>query len=129
MITLAPAVRFFYRSFAMNRMPDEEFADVMRALGHPVRLSILRILAEKAQNECCCTDVTECLPLAQSTVSQHIKVLLDAGLVERSPKGTRNCYSLNADRLEALNGAFAGLFTGLTSERPVPPRRTEVEPA
>ena len=112
----------------MNKMQDEEFADVMRALGHPVRLSILRILAEKAANECCCTDVTECLPLAQSTVSQHIKVLLDAGLGERSPKGTRNCYSLNAERLEALNGAFSGLFTGLTTELTVP-HRTEVEPA
>ena len=72
--------------------------------------------------------MTECLPLAQSTVSQHIKVLLDAGLVERSPKGTRNCYSLNAERLEALNGAFSGLFTGLTTELTVP-HRTEVEPA
>ena len=113
----------------MNKMQDEEFADVMRALGHPVRLSILRILAEKAQNDCCCTDVTECLPLAQSTVSQHIKVLLDAGLVERSPKGTRNCYSLNADRLASLNGAFSGLFAGLTADLVAPPRRTEVEPA
>lgn len=112
----------------MNKMQDEEFADVMRALGHPVRLSILRILAEKAANDCCCTDVTECLPLAQSTVSQHIKVLLDAGLVERSPKGTRNCYSLNSARLEALNGAFSGLFTGLTTDQTAP-RRTEVEPA
>ena len=112
----------------MNKMQDEEFADVMRALGHPVRLSILRILAEKAANECCCTDVTECLPLAQSTVSQHIKVLLDAGLVERSPKGTSNCYSLNTARLEALNGAFSGLFTGLTTELTAP-HRTEVEPA
>jgi ArsR family transcriptional regulator len=112
----------------MNKMQDDEFADVMRALGHPVRLSILRILAEKAANDCCCTDVTECLPLAQSTVSQHIKVLLDAGLVARSPKGTRNCYSLNTDRLEALNGAFSGLFTGLTTEL-TDPRRTEVEPA
>ena len=112
----------------MNKMQDEEFAEVMRALGHPVRLSILRILAEKAQNECCCTDVTECLPLAQSTVSQHIKVQLDAGLVERSPKGTRNCYSLNADRLASLNGAFSGLFSGLTTELAAPPP-SEVEPA
>ena len=108
-------------------MHDEEFADVMRALGHPVRLSILRILAEK-RSDCCCTDVTECLPLAQSTVSQHIKVLLDAGLVQRSPKGTRNCYSLNSDRLEALNGAFSGLFSGLTADL-MAPRLTEHEPA
>jgi DNA-binding transcriptional ArsR family regulator len=111
----------------MNDMQDDEFADVMRALGHPVRLSILRILAEKAQHDCCCTDVTECLPLAQSTVSQHIKVLLDAGLVQRSPKGTRNCYSLNSARLESLNGAFSGLFSGLTTDSA--PRRTEIEPA
>lgn len=113
----------------MNKIEDEDFADAMRALGHPVRLSILRILAEKAANDCCCTDVTECLPLAQSTVSQHIKVLLDAGLVERSPKGTRNCYSLNSERLAALNGAFSGLLGGLTSDLVLPPRHTEVEPA
>ena len=108
----------------MNAMQDEELADVMRALGHPVRLSILRILAN--QSDCCCTDVTECLPLAQSTVSQHIKVLLDAGLVERIAKGTRNCYSLNTGRLEALNGAFAGLYDGLAI---LPGHRAETEPA
>ena len=113
----------------MNNMQDDEFADVMRALGHPVRLSILRILAEKAQHNCCCTDVTECLPLAQSTVSQHIKVLLDAGLVERRALGTRNCYSVSTERLEALNGAFSGLFSGLVADVVAPVRRTETEPA
>ena len=113
----------------MNHMQDDEFADVMRALGHPVRLSILRILAEKAQHECCCTDVTECLPLAQSTVSQHIKVLLDAGLVERHPQGTRNCYKVSPDRLDALNAAFAGLFSGLVADVVSAPLRPEVEPA
>lgn len=112
----------------MNKMQDEEFADVMRALGHPVRLSILRILAEKAQHACCCTDVTECLPLAQSTVSQHIKVLVDAGLVLRKPQGTRNCYTLNTERLGALDGAFSGLLSGLTAAIPVASHRTEVEP-
>jgi DNA-binding transcriptional ArsR family regulator len=108
----------------MNAIQDEELADVMRALGHPVRLSILRILAN--QSDCCCTDVTECLPLAQSTVSQHIKVLLDAGLVERIAKGTRNCYSLNTERLEALNGAFSGLYSGLAI---LPSHSAEREPA
>ena len=109
-------------------LQDEDFADAMRALGHHVRLSILRILAEKAQNQCCCTDVTECLPLAQSTVSQHIKVLLDAGLVQLQAQGTRNCYSLNNERLEALNGAFSGLFSGL-ADIAAAPQRTEHEPA
>jgi DNA-binding transcriptional ArsR family regulator len=95
-------------------MTDEEFAAALRALGHPVRLSIMRILAEKAQ-DCCCTDVTQCLPLAQSTVSQHIKVLLDAGLVERQSRGTRNCYSLRADRLAAIENAYSGLLGGLVT--------------
>lgn len=100
----------------LNAMQDEDIANAMRALGHPVRLSILRILAEQRPGDCCCTDVTQCLPLAQSTVSQHIKVLLDAGLVERQARGTRNCYTLRSDRLEALGAACNGLFSGLSAE-------------
>lgn len=103
-------------------MQDDDLAAIMRALGHPVRLSILRILASQ-RGDCCCTNVTEALPLAQSTVSQHIKVLLDAGLIERHPRGTRNCYSLRADRLEALGAACAGLLSGLVAD--VPPRIAE----
>jgi len=106
-----------YRFLTMQPLDDDDLANVMRALGHPVRLNILRILAGNREGECCCTDVTQCLPLAQSTVSQHIKVLLEAGLIERQSKGTRNCYSLRADRLAAFDAATARLFTGLL---PVP---------
>lgn len=92
-------------------MHDEDLAGVMRALGHPVRLAILRTLAERQKSRCCCMDVMAGLPLAQSTVSQHIKVLLDAGLIERRPEGTRNCYSLCMARFEAVEAACAGLFS------------------
>lgn len=85
-------------------MQHDELAAMMRALGHPVRLEILRILARKAQN-CCCNDVTDCLPLAQSTVSQHLKVLLDAGVIERKASGTRNNYCVRTDRLAAFSAA------------------------
>ena len=95
-------------------MRDDDIASIMRALGHPVRLNILRILATQQQGQCCCADVTESLPLAQSTVSQHIKVLLDAGLIVRQPRGTRNCYIVQHDRLQALGAAFSGLLHGLT---------------
>ena len=108
----------------LNTMQDEDIANALRALGHPVRLSILRILAEQRPGDCCCTDVTQCLPLAQSTVSQHIKVLLDAGLVERQARGTRNCYSVRRDRLEALGAACSGLFSGLAADL-----TTRVQPA
>src|SRR5688500_948512 len=93
-------------------MHDNDLATVMRALGHPARLNILRILMQR-QERCCCMDVTEALPLAQSTVSQHIKVLLDAGLVERHPQGTRNCYTVRADRLAGAGLAFSGLVGNL----------------
>lgn len=89
-------------------MQDELLANQLRALGHPVRLSILRILAQR-QTNCCCADVTQCLPLAQSTVSQHIKVLLDAGLIERQARGTRNCYVLVTERFNEMQSAFGGL--------------------
>ena len=85
---------------------ETNIAMSMRALGHPARLNILKILSEKCDPQCCCTDITEALPLAQSTVSQHIKVLLEAGLIDRHPKGTRNCYTVNFDRLAALQGAY-----------------------
>ncbi|HEY9009737.1 MAG TPA: metalloregulator ArsR/SmtB family transcription factor [Devosia sp.] len=113
----------------MNTIEDEDLANMMRALGHPVRLSILRILAEKQASACCCTDVTQCLPLAQSTVSQHIKVLLDAGLVTREARGTRNCYTLNLDRFRSLGDATSGLFSGLIAEITSPATVRIAEPA
>lgn len=98
---------------------DEDLAAAMRALGHPVRLSIMRILASQ-QKSCCCNDVTGCLDLAQSTVSQHIKVLLDAGLVERQPQGTRNCYSVRVDRISSMGQAFEQLVSGLAVPQGAP---------
>jgi ArsR family transcriptional regulator len=118
----------FYRLLTIKEvafMQDDDFATIMRALGHPVRLSILRILAREQQRECCCADVTESLPLAQSTVSQHIKVLLDAGLIERKPRGTRNCYVVQHERLQALGSAYASMLEGLGG---VVPAVREAEP-
>ncbi len=93
-------------------MQDEELANMMRALGHPVRLNILRIIAARTR-DCCCADVTQCLPLAQSTVSQHIKVLLEAGLIERRSKGTRNCYVLMHEKILLFENSLGGLTGSL----------------
>jgi ArsR family transcriptional regulator len=94
-------------------MHDDDIANTMRALGHPVRIEILRILATQQQGQCCCADVTESLTLAQSTVSQHIKVLLDAGLIERKPHGTRNRYCIRQEKLTEISSAFGFLLQGL----------------
>jgi ArsR family transcriptional regulator len=69
-------------------------AERLKALGHPVRLAIVRALAERSA--CCCGDVCSRLPLAQSTVSQHLKVLRDAGLVTFRRDGVRSSYVLNS---------------------------------
>lgn len=105
-------------------MRDDDIANIMRALGHPVRLEILRILANQQSGECCCADVTDSLTLAQSTVSQHIKVLLDAGLIDRKPHGTRNRYCIRPETLADLKSAFGGLLQGLS-----PATTKEAEPA
>lgn len=92
---------------------SDDLALALRALGHPVRLDILRIIAEKCKNRCCCTDVTECIPLAQSTISQHLKVLLDAGLVIRKAEGTRNCYSICTTRLTTVKNSYSEYLSAL----------------
>lgn len=82
-------------------MTDQDAsADRLKALGHPVRLAIVRALAE--QSCCCCADVCSRLPLAQSTVSQHLKVLRDAGLLSFRRDGVRSAYVLNRAAFAAL---------------------------
>ena len=74
-----------------------ELAAVFRALGHPARLAIVKQLA--SQKDACCGEIVNHLPLAQSTVSQHLQVLKEAGLLTCDTRG-RNChYLLNRDKL------------------------------
>lgn len=77
------------------------------ALAHPARLAILRELARR--EACCCKDVVERLDLAQSTVSQHLRILVDAGLVLFQTDSRRSRYTLNRERLGALDSALAAL--------------------
>lgn len=84
----------------------------LSALGHPARLAILRQLAQR--DACCCKDVVERLDLAQSTVSQHLKVLVEAGLVDYRPERPRSRYSLNRPALDALAGGVGTLVADCT---------------
>jgi len=78
-----------------------------KALGHPVRMEIIRQLI--GRDRCYCGDFCACLPLAQSTVSQHLDLLRKAGLVDYEPDGNRSRYSLNRAAFEALAQAMAEL--------------------
>jgi ArsR family transcriptional regulator len=77
---------------------DLRLARMFKALGNPVRLEILRQLA--SCERCICGDIVAALPLAQSTVSQHLKVLKDAGLILGEIEGPATCYCLDDEGLE-----------------------------
>ncbi|MDZ4771060.1 MAG: metalloregulator ArsR/SmtB family transcription factor [Chloroflexota bacterium] len=76
---------------------EERLSHMMKALGHPARMQIFRYLSENPQ--CITGDIVEVLPLAQATVSQHLKVLRDAGLVCGTIEGPATCYCLDGDNV------------------------------
>jgi ArsR family transcriptional regulator len=86
---------------------DEDLALLAKALGHPVRAGIVRLLAR--QDSCQYGDLTERLPLAKSTVSQHLKVLREAGLVRGEVDGPRVCYCIDPVGLQRLKLLVAAL--------------------
>lgn len=96
-----------------KRTPEEltaeehELADLTKALGHPARIRIMRILIE--ENACICGDIVDRLPLAQSTVSQHLKLLREAGLIQGDIDGPRVCYCVDPRVVKRLKVLIAGL--------------------
>jgi ArsR family transcriptional regulator len=74
---------------------DQHLAELAKALAHPARIAILRELA--ARKSCVCGEIVEVLPLAQSSVSQHLKELLNAGLIRGTVEGTKSCYCINQE--------------------------------
>lgn len=69
-------------------------AELAKALAHPARIAILQYLA--AKNTCVCGDIVDALPLSQATVSQHLKVLKEAGLIQGNIEGPRVCYCIKS---------------------------------
>ena len=102
-------------------MHDDRIALVARALGHPARVRILRLLA--AQEACMGGEIFGQLPLAQSTVSQHLRILKEAGIVHATPHGTSMVYCIAEGPLSELAQAVEGLAAG----RPLCAAREESE--
>lgn len=88
-------------------LADEELATLAKAIGHPARVLILRVLARRTA--CTCSLLLEELPLAQSTVSQHLKVLKDAGLIRGDIDGPRISYCLEPRALRRLRSLVGSL--------------------
>lgn len=98
-------------SVDMNEPSVKRSAAIAKALGHPARIAILKILANRSM--CFCGDITEILPLAQSTVSQHLKALKSAGLITGEVEGVRTCYCLNPEGIKELKSLLSELSSEL----------------
>lgn len=92
-------------------LPDvawaESLAKLSWALAHPARVRIVRLLLSRTS--CMCGEIVEEMPLAQSTVSQHLKILKETGLVQGSIDGPRVCYCINQSALATLKQLIADL--------------------
>ena len=86
---------------------DGELAALARALSHPARVAIVRYLATRGT--CVCGQIVDVLPLAQATVSQHLKVLKEAGLVQGEVDGPRTCYCVNPEAVRHFQSLAAAL--------------------
>jgi len=90
-----------------RRGDDAALAALAKAVAHPARLKIVRLLRQRAG--CVCGEIVAELPLAQSTVSQHLKILKRAGLVQGEIDGPRTCYCLDATALALLKRLISDL--------------------
>ncbi len=85
-----------------------DLAKLARALGHAGRLAILEVLASRST--CNCGELVDELPLAQATVSQHLKVLKDAGFIQGNIEGPRVCYCIDWNAVASARDAFGEWF-------------------
>jgi ArsR family transcriptional regulator, arsenate/arsenite/antimonite-responsive transcriptional repressor len=90
-----------------------------KAISHPARLEILRFLA--AQDTCICGEIVEQLPLAQATVSRHLKVLREAGLINVTQQGLTSCYCVNVEAIGRLRKRFDGFLGEIEDTGPASP--------
>ena len=87
---------------------ENKMARYARALAHPARIAILQLLAKK--QSCICGDIVEELPLSQSTVSQHLKELKEAGLIKGDIEGAKVCYCIDEKEWNQARQSLNRLF-------------------
>ncbi|CAC9974770.1 MULTISPECIES: helix-turn-helix transcriptional regulator [Flavobacterium] len=87
---------------------QNQIATIAKALGHPARIAIIEYLLKV--NECICGDIVNELPLAQPTVSQHLKELKNAGLIKGNIEGNAICYCIDENTFDILKAYFSNII-------------------
>lgn len=88
---------------------QNQIANIAKALGHPARIAIIEYLM--TVNECICGDIVNELPLAQPTVSQHLKELKNAGLIKGNIEGNAICYCIDETTFEIIKNYFSNVIS------------------
>lgn len=88
---------------------ENELADICKALAHPARIAILKLLIQR--NSCICGELVDELPLAQSTISQHLKELKKSGLIQGIIEGPAVCYCINPDIWKKARNILSGFIS------------------
>ncbi|MEX2117733.1 MAG: metalloregulator ArsR/SmtB family transcription factor [Bacteroidota bacterium] len=94
---------------------EVQLANLLKALSHPARIAILSTLSKRT--ECVCGEVVNVIPLAQATVSQHLKALKSAGLISGEFEGPKSSYCLNWKNIEELSSMLEDLVTTLKNNQ------------
>lgn len=97
---------------------NKRLARMLKALGNPIRFQIMEFLAEK--QTCITNDIVKQMPLAQSTISQHLKVLREAGLICGETEGPATCYCLDANGIQWLKDQVGKWLPECCSQKPEP---------
>lgn len=84
---------------------QNQIATIAKAMGHPARIAIIEYLMKV--NDCICGDIVNELPLAQPTVSQHLKELKNAGIIKGNIEGNSICYCIDENTINILNSYFS----------------------
>ncbi len=94
---------------------QNRIASIAKALGHPARIAIIEYLMKV--NDCICGDIVNELPLAQPTVSQHLKELKNAGIIKGNIEGNSICYCIDEKAIEVLNTYFSKIIEVVSKEK------------
>ncbi|TBN01869.1 ArsR family transcriptional regulator [Hyunsoonleella flava] len=90
-----------------------QMAAIAKVFAHPARIAILQYISK--QESCICNDIVDEIGLSQPTISQHLKVINDAGLLKGNFKGKSICYCLNVERFKEFQIVLNSFFNGTTS--------------
>lgn len=93
---------------------QEQLANMAKALGHPARVAIVDYLLKV--NACICGDIVDELPLAQSTISQHLKVLKEAGIIKGSIEGNAICYCLDEKIIQIIQHYLSNIISTINQQ-------------